>query len=956
MSTTLPTKLELRTYLKKSDTHLLTVEMKKIFSDFLDRIQKFFKMRVKAEAYFKAHRYLAERESGALPIGWEDIDTILNPKTEEPEESLITEIARKLTKDLECILKEPRRTLIRHREQTSLAKVKQLDSQCLTWLNRQSGRTIAEKAGVKQKVLAIVRRIDYNTLENRVLKDLMQRAEGLAIIYLNKHKNAFPEHELIRLVKKFIFLCHQGIALPEMEEVSALTEVPLPNYVLQQDRSYKKIWKYYRLVLQQTQIFEHLWDNRETIRFTLEDLSKYSDNDKLFNLSQNNRYPMYQNTPWINPITGKGNLFDQLSLKNEYGEVFYTSDLNPHKKELQVVDLTTAESRYDRLVTSIHANGKPYLQRDDWCKYEDQAISQDRIHTLENIIKDAQKKELLRQYFEALHAVIGGERWIILIPDDWGTEQQQSILETTRSVVVNRFLLWRSIALYLGSNMYGKKWKDRALVTVRDKGCNYSHICLTIRTHTDGRSIPARRSYKNNNTAIVYCHDLDYRYDINRLRHTLFEGAKRFNQERSKGIISYYDELEGLYLIVQDAKEECIKVQTLIEATLNHPGGEEYKGEEFRDVRIGRDEKHVKFYLAMGECSPKHNDRLRLYEQQFPRTTTEEEGLILRTSATPGQGYSCVRVTTANRDVLEEALTLDFSLMQETMMTISILENEIDRSFPPDIPEIESDQNWWRNVRPMCLDCLNNGWLIEPNKFGQPKYIDQNVLGIDQFKRKNIFGWNKLPKDNTQFDFDAFFHKLYQRYLREKDTQNGDYLRIIAWIYQRDNKLFYKVKLDQLTLLSEGNLKKDQGFTLLGHYANSQKDWGICLKAIEEKLKQGVNGINDYLRLFHYLLSLNNTMLEHQEMNRMQDFARLLFNCCVNAHPSRQPIIHSNALKSLLFLLRYRRYRADFLREGELYNEIHRFLSSKPNGNLRALTLRYLEGKGILDGLPLALK
>ncbi len=81
---------------------------------------------------------------------------------------------------------------------------------CLRWLCRQPGYDAIEKAGAKQRILAITRRENYNTLENRgIFKDFLMRCSRETDQYLRKNQNRFLKHEKIKYVRRLHNLCER---------------------------------------------------------------------------------------------------------------------------------------------------------------------------------------------------------------------------------------------------------------------------------------------------------------------------------------------------------------------------------------------------------------------------------------------------------------------------------------------------------------------------------------------------------------------------------------------------------------------------------------------------------------------------------------------------------------------------------------------------------------------------
>lgn len=55
------------------------------------------------------------------------------------------------------------------------------------------------------------------------------------------------------------------LAKPEMQNVKRLYNYPKPNYVLQNNASYKTIWNLYKRLLQKSKLLESAWSNRQVV-------------------------------------------------------------------------------------------------------------------------------------------------------------------------------------------------------------------------------------------------------------------------------------------------------------------------------------------------------------------------------------------------------------------------------------------------------------------------------------------------------------------------------------------------------------------------------------------------------------------------------------------------------------------------------------------------------------------
>ena len=94
----------------------------------------------------------------------------------DPPMALIVRHADTLLRLLTDLGRHPRHILSRTRAMLPVDRVQQLDVASVRWLSRQPGREVYERAGPRQRILAVRRFEDLDTLENRVLRDQIGRA------------------------------------------------------------------------------------------------------------------------------------------------------------------------------------------------------------------------------------------------------------------------------------------------------------------------------------------------------------------------------------------------------------------------------------------------------------------------------------------------------------------------------------------------------------------------------------------------------------------------------------------------------------------------------------------------------------------------------------------------------------------------------------------------------------
>ncbi|MHA7836842.1 MAG: DUF2357 domain-containing protein [bacterium] len=195
-------------------------------------------------------------------ILWRDVEAWLGElrETSEPRKALIVEIAEHLGPSLDHRVTHMRRILRRERDMVPVHAIKQMDEACLRWYVRQPGETMSEKAGHRQELMSVVRRESFDTLENRVLKDFLQRCMRASRRYLRRFREEFPDSKRVVLVSRFERRCQDALQVPEFEHVSTPRPGAQPNYVLQSHPQYRDIWRWYQRLLRNQDSEEQVWN------------------------------------------------------------------------------------------------------------------------------------------------------------------------------------------------------------------------------------------------------------------------------------------------------------------------------------------------------------------------------------------------------------------------------------------------------------------------------------------------------------------------------------------------------------------------------------------------------------------------------------------------------------------------------------------------------------------------
>ena len=190
------------------------------------------------------------------------LDQWLDPRAEKPlTMDVVVRHARRHHGWSE-IAERPRRLLNRRREPVHLSRVQELDTQCMQWLSRQPGRTLAERAGPRQEILALARFENRDTLENRVFRDLLERTYAASREYLatNKKPSTGARHSTrYAIAQQYGRECRRLAGDLAEEGVHRLPELVQPNYVLSHDHRYRYVWSAWQEIVRRERDKDDLW-------------------------------------------------------------------------------------------------------------------------------------------------------------------------------------------------------------------------------------------------------------------------------------------------------------------------------------------------------------------------------------------------------------------------------------------------------------------------------------------------------------------------------------------------------------------------------------------------------------------------------------------------------------------------------------------------------------------------
>lgn len=190
---------------------------------------------------------------GRLARRWEEAG-----EDSEPRMAEIVRQADDLTRVLPALEGRLRRVLRRDRARVPLDRVQEMDRASMVWLARQPGTTVAERAGGAQRILALVRREDFDTLENRVLRAYAALALKVARDWLEENARAVgsQRYEAVRRHRR---LCRRlDRALGDLG-VRRAEPGTTPNYVLMEVPDYRRVHEAWKRLLDRERIQDDLW-------------------------------------------------------------------------------------------------------------------------------------------------------------------------------------------------------------------------------------------------------------------------------------------------------------------------------------------------------------------------------------------------------------------------------------------------------------------------------------------------------------------------------------------------------------------------------------------------------------------------------------------------------------------------------------------------------------------------
>lgn len=190
---------------------------------------------------------------------WQTLRTRwLGQGPDEPRMDVIVRHAEEVARAIDRIEAAPRRILRRVHRQVPVARVQEIDRRAMLWLARQPGEGLAERAGEDQRLLAVAREENFDTLENRVLRAYCELAISHARDYLDRNRTR-RQTRRARLVEAYGRRCRRLASKLAARGVRLADPGVAPNFVLQQNPLYHRIWTAWGELIHHKRVQDELW-------------------------------------------------------------------------------------------------------------------------------------------------------------------------------------------------------------------------------------------------------------------------------------------------------------------------------------------------------------------------------------------------------------------------------------------------------------------------------------------------------------------------------------------------------------------------------------------------------------------------------------------------------------------------------------------------------------------------
>ena len=420
-------------------------------------------------------------------------------------------------------------------------------------------------------------------------------------------------------------------------------------------------------------------------------------------------------------------------------------------------------------------------------------------------------------------------------------------------------------------------------------------------------------------------------------------GAACFANRKSNGITAYYDECEALSLVVATRDEEYV-FKALIKESCKLRSGLQITGEEVDGVFLRADNITADFYLRLGK--PDRSAHLKSLSQPYSvpdELKRELHGksleLVLRPSLVAGQGRATVQISPKDRryNAVIPPVFLDWERMQEAFkdgrfITVEYLEENMERSFPPDIPYARTKGHipWAINnaIKHFVLDQRAYSFKEQLNS---PTYPNQDKRDVTKFEKLNTFGV-PVPNDDGLPGFSQADKDLYKAFLRKIDAKFNpanpdDLIKAAAWTYHPDQLPhamdYMRKRLGSMRSVKSFSISAAEA-SFIANMFQSESDARIFMEAFFGKLDEWKHGnsitsANHWYRATYQVLMVNASVLDWMAADNTKLYfvlGALISTYYTNGAEGKFQVT-SNICKVICFLLKVRRKNNSFCKMDE---------------------------------------
>ncbi|MBB5349535.1 hypothetical protein JWG42_13970 [Desulfoprunum benzoelyticum] len=404
--------------------------------------------------------------------------------------------------------------------------------------------------------------------------------------------------------------------------------------------------------------------------------------------------------------------------------------------------------------------------------------------------------------------------------------------------------------------------------------------------------------------------------------------------------------------------------------------GKEYKSKEpVRGLYIKQGERNIT--LTLRRSSERDLYLFRKVTAEIPKPTTFDEEVKIVAHLRPGQGFANVFVDSVNENVFRTRL--DWRTMGNCEEP-----PPPPLAYLPEVSRVVHDEYMWRDaeyyVKVAIRELRGGGANLEgamrdlrnQGKFNQWPMADDYDVYRGQQPQGDIFRhYGVCPSDG---DLDSvsspslmreFANECEKKFvnIRIRPSERKQLQQTASWMYLACPQVIIvnvrKNLKNNLALISQEDLHT------IGLCWSKSDDISMFFNALDQRLRQGTIGVNNWLRACRNIVRFRDAALHvdiigNGQLNKIVD--RILKILERQVEEENFSIIFNNCILTCLYLLKRRRYDKDFLNnespEYDRIDQILRGLLKKQSKNLNdrqcsiiKTTLKFLRKEASLKDL-----